>query len=168
MRVSLIILIVFFSIFKKSYIQASDKVVFIDLNYILKESVAGKKILSELKNVNDKNLEQFKLDEMELTKEHEEIKNMQNVISIEEYNKKLTSFENKLNIYNEKKTKIIKSFEQIKDNQLDNFFSDLNKIMNQYMKDNSIIIIFDKKNIIMANTQNDISKEILKIVNANE
>ena len=56
MRVSLIILIVFFSIFKKSYIQASDKVVFIDLNYILKESVAGKKILSELKNVNDKNL----------------------------------------------------------------------------------------------------------------
>ena len=44
-----------------------------------------------------------------------------------------------------KKTKIIKSFEQIKDNQLDNFFSDLNKIMNQYMKDNSIIIIFDKK-----------------------
>ena len=40
--------------------------------------------------------------------------------------------------------------------------------MNQYMKDNSIIIIFDKKNIVMANTQNDISKEILKIVNENE
>ena len=40
--------------------------------------------------------------------------------------------------------------------------------MNQYMKDNSIIIIFDKKNIIITNTQNDISKEIPKIVNANE
>ena len=40
--------------------------------------------------------------------------------------------------------------------------------MSQYMKDNSIIIIFDKKNIIMADKQNDISKEILKIVNTNE
>ena len=67
-----------------------------------------------------------------------------------------------------KKTKIIKSFEQFKDKQLNNFFNDLNKIMSQYMKDNSIIIIFDKKNIVMANTQNDISKEILKIVNSNE
>ena len=67
-----------------------------------------------------------------------------------------------------KKTKIIKSFEQFKDKQLNNFFNDLNKIMSQYMKDNSIIIIFDKKNIIMADKQNDISKEILKIVNTNE
>ena len=168
MRLSLIILILFFSIFKNSYIQANDKVAFIDLNYILQESVTGKKILDNLKNTNDKNLQKFKLDEKELSKEHEEIKKMQNVISINEYNKKLTSFQNKLDIYNEKKTKIIKSFEQFKDKQLNNFFNDLNKIMSQYMKDNSIIIIFDKKNIIMADKQNDISKEILKIVNTNE
>ena len=33
------------------------------------------------------------------------------------------------------------------------------------MQENSIQIILDKKNIVMANNKNDISKDILKLIN---
>ena len=37
--------------------------------------------------------------------------------------------------------------------------------MNSFMQENSINLILDKKNIIMANNKNDISKDILNLVN---
>lgn len=45
------------------------------------------------------------------------------------------------------------------------FFAELNEIMNNFMQENSIQIILDKKNIVMANNKNDISKDILKLIN---
>ena len=47
----------------------------------------------------------------------------------------------------------------------DIFFKSLNEIMNVYMKENSISIIIDKKNIVMAAVKNDISNEIIDLVN---
>ena len=35
---------------------ANEKIVFLDLDYILKESTSGKEILNELENINKKNL----------------------------------------------------------------------------------------------------------------
>ena len=37
--------------------------------------------------------------------------------------------------------------------------------MNVYMKENSISIIIDKKNVVMASVKNDISNEIIELVN---
>ena len=168
MKIIIISLFITFIVFKNNTVLANEKIAFIDLNYILKESVQGKKILNDLNSINNKNLEKFRAEEFELEKQQDEIQKLKNIISLEEYNKKLTSFQNKVVIYKEKKTKIINSFEETKDKELKIFFNKLNEIMNVYMQNNSINIILDKKNIIMANTQNDISKQILNIVNQNE
>ena len=50
---------------------------------------------------------------------------------------------------NELKNTKLKSFETEKKNELDNFFNDLNKILNTYMKTNNISIIVEKKSIII-------------------
>lgn len=168
MKIIIISLFITFIVFKNNTVLANEKIAFIDLNYILKESVQGKKILNDLNSINNKNLEKFRAEEFELEKQQDEIQKLKNIISLEEYNKKLSSFQNKVDIYKEKKTKIINSFEETKDKELKIFFNKLNEIMNVYMQNNSINIILDKKNIIMANTQNDISKQILNIVNQNE
>ncbi len=60
---------------------------------------------------------------------------------------------------------MIKSFEKSKNNELNSFFLNLNGIMNIFMRDNSIDLILDKKNIVMANKDNDISNDILILVN---
>ena len=63
---------------------------------------------------------------------------------------------------------MIKTFEDSKNEELKKFFVNLNKLMNDFMLEKSINVILDKKNIVMANIKNDISDEILQLVNKNE
>ena len=146
-------------------LNAKENIVFIDLNYVLNKSNNGKKILDELNNINEKNKKKFSNEESQLDKERNDIKKLKNIISKEEYNKKVALFQEKVELYNKEKTKIIKSFENKKKKELDNFFINLNNIMNIYMKENEISLIIEKKNIVMAATKNDISNKILELVN---
>ncbi len=168
MRIFVLILIFIISLISTSNAISNDKIAFIDLNFILAESSTGKKILNDLKNINKKNMEKFKLEEEKLEKEKNDIKKLKNILSADEYNSKIMELKKKVNDYNLIKKKTIKSFEEAKNKELNIFFNNLNQIMNNYMVKNSISVILDKKNIIIAKVENDISKEILKIVNQNE
>ena len=157
------LIILFF--FNVSFSIANDKIAFIDLNYILSESKEGKKILAKLEIDNKKNLEFFQSEEEKLKKENENIEKLKNILSKEEFNNKINIFKNKVNTYNLKKQETIKLFQETKNSELNVFFAELNEIMNNFMQENSIQIILDKKNIVMANNKNDISKDILKLIN---
>ena len=146
-------------------LNAKENIVFIDLNYVLNKSNDGKKILEELKNISEINKEKFNKEERLLEKERNDIKKLKKIISKDEYNKKVSLFQEKVEIYNKEKSNILKSFENKKKKELDIFFQSLNEIMNVYMKENSISIIIDKKNIVMAAVKNDISNEIIDLVN---
>ena len=146
-------------------LNAKENIVFIDLNYVLNKSNDGKKILEELKNISEINKKKFNKEERLLEKERNDIKKLKNIISKDEYNKKVSLFQEKVEIYNKEKSNILKSFEDKKKKELDIFFQSLNEIMNVYMKENSISIIIDKKNIVMAAVKNDISNEIIDLVN---
>ena len=157
------LIILFF--FNVSFSIANDKIAFIDLNYILSESKEGKKILAKLEIDNKKNLEFFQSEEEKLKKENQNIEKLKNILSKEEFNNKINIFKNKVNTYNLKKQETIKLFQETKNSELNVFFAKLNEIMNNFMQENSIQIILDKKNIVMANNKNDISKDILKLIN---
>tara|TARA_E500000178_G_scaffold106757_1_gene106483 strand:- start:113 stop:616 length:504 start_codon:yes stop_codon:yes gene_type:complete len=157
--------IIFLFFFDISLSKANDKIAFIDLNYILSESNEGKKILDKLEIDNNKNVNFFKSEETKLKQERENINKLKNILSQEEYNNKMNLFKTKVNNYNLKKSEMIKLFEDSKNSELNTFFSNLNEIMNNFMQENSINLILDKKNIVMANNKNDISDDILKIIN---
>ncbi len=161
----IIYLFFFYFLINISFSNANEKIVFIDLNYILKKSNEGKKILEKLNTVNEENKKKFLNKESVLEKERDEIKKLKNIISNEEYNKKVSLFQKKVELYNKEKKKIVKSLEIRKKKELDIFFKNLNEIMNIYMKDNSISIIIDKKNVVMASVKNDISNEIIELIN---
>lgn len=147
--------------------KADAKVVFIDLNYILSESAKGKKILKELNVQNKENNKIFKGSEKKLEIKKNEITKLKNIISDDELKKKIDQFETEVKKYKEEKNKTIKSFENLKKNELDKFFNSLNEILNTYMKENDISMVIEKKSIIMANSTLDITKNILDIVNKN-
>ena len=158
-------LILIFFLTLTSILNAKENIVFIDLNYILNKSNSGKKILNELNIISNDNKKNFSRQETVLEKERNDIKKLKNILSKDEYNKKVASFQEKVELYNKEKAKIIKSFENKKKKELDIFFKSLNKIMNVYMKENSISIIIDKKNIVMASIKNDISNDIIELIN---
>ena len=165
MKIFYIVFSIYFILIGNSFSIANDKIAFIDLNFILSNSIEGKKILDQLEVENSKNLKFFQTEEKNLKIEKEKIEKLRNILSKDEYNRKINLFNNELNLYKQKKSKMIKSFEDSKNSELNTFFSNLNKIMNSFMQENSINLILDKKNIIMANNKNDISQEILQLIN---
>lgn len=165
MKIFYIVISIYFILIGNSFSIASEKIAFIDLNFILSNSIEGKKILDQLEVENSKNLKFFQTEEKNLKIEKEKIEKLRNILSKDEYNRKINSFNNELNLYKQKKSKMIKSFEDSKNSELNTFFSNLNEIMNSFMQENSINLILDKKNIIMANNKNDISQEILQLIN---
>ena len=70
-----ILYLILFLIFSTSCVWASDKIVFVDLNHILSESVTGKKILKDLNDLSKKNEEIFKSTETKLNKKKKKLKN---------------------------------------------------------------------------------------------
>ena len=82
MKIIIISLFITFIVFKNNTVLANEKIAFIDLNYILKESVQGKKILNDLNSINNKNLEKFRAEEFELEKQQDEIQKLKNIISL--------------------------------------------------------------------------------------
>lgn len=167
MKSLVVIWFILFS-FTSFKVLAFEKTVFLDLNYVLKESINGKKILNELEILNKKNQNLINDKELILKKKENEILKLKNILTNEEFNAKIDAFKIELDEHNKKKQKIIESFENIKQDKLDIFFDKLNAIMNNYMAENSINLIIDKKSIIMSQNKNDISDEILNLVNNHE
>jgi Skp family chaperone for outer membrane proteins len=165
MKKSFIFIILVFLNFNILHAKANNKISFVDLNYILTESISGKKILNELDNLSNQNQKQFKSTELNLNKKKDEIKKLKNIISQNEYLKKVNEFQLDVEKYNREKSSIIQKFENLKKKELDIFFNSLNEIMSVYMKENDISIIIEKKSIIMANKFSDITNNILELVN---
>ena len=165
MKFLFIISTIFFFLSWNSLSEANSKIAFVDLNYILTKSINGKKILDQLNVINKNNLEILKKDKEVLAKEKNEIENLKNILSILEYNKKKFLFEKKIKNFNDKKSNLATELEKTKEKELNLFFDDLNSILKKYMQENSINVILDKKNIIMANVKIDVSEDILKLVN---
>ena len=164
MRVYLLLLLIL-NFFISNISFSIERIALLDLNYVLTNSNAGKKILSELKIIDENNRNKINKLEIDLKKKQTEIKKLQNIISKEEYDKKVLNFNKDVEIFNIEKNKLIKSFESTKQKELNAFFKSLNTILSEYMEKEKISIILEKKDIIISKSENDISEKILNMSN---
>ena len=111
-------LLFFLFLISTTILNAKENIVFIDLNYVLKKSNNGKIILERLNSISNENKKKFLSEEAILEKERNDIKKLKNIISKDEYNKKVALFHDKVKIYNNRKAEIIKSFENKKKRNL--------------------------------------------------
>ena len=165
MRYNIYFIVILIFFFNFSKVLAENKIVFIDINFVLEESNEGKKILKELNDLNKKNMKYFQDETSKLKKNEQEIIKLKNILSEKDYNKKINLFKKDVDKYNQEKKKILNSLETTKENKMNVFFDNLNLVLRKYMQENSINLIIDKKNVIMADNKNNISKEILELMN---
>ena len=133
-------LLIFLLSTKFSY---SENVAYIDIDFIMNNSLAGKSITDKLeKNFKVKN-EKLKKIEEEL-KSKEKISIAKNIIIEEEYKIKAESLMKEIKDYKESR-KIFNDFNSQKIKSTKLLLSKINPILADYSKDNSIDIIFQKK-----------------------
>jgi len=160
---NIIFKILLFFLFQTTNVYSND-IVYIDLDQLFSDSTKGKKIISKLNDINKKNQEQLKIKENEIIILKEELDKQKNILNQEELNKKILNINNIAKEFSDLRQNIIRNYEKIKNDELKMFFNDISPLLQEYMSNKSIKIIFDKKNIFLANNDYDVTSEILKII----
>ena len=88
-------LIFFFVFFLPFSSNSQEGLFFLDVDYLLNNSNYGKKIISKLQQINDKNLLKINNFENQLKKEESEINKIKNIISESELNTKVNDLKKK-------------------------------------------------------------------------
>ena len=160
-------IILFILITSTTYANSNDKVSFIDIDFILKNSNLGKSILNEIENLNNKNIDELQSKEKELKKIEEEIKSKKNILSEQEFKKEVDLLKERIKKYRIYKDELVKDFEQNKNKKLNLFFKEVNPIIQKFMDKNSIDILLDRKNVFIGKKNSDITNQIIQELNKN-
>tara|TARA_Y100000591_G_scaffold55348_1_gene43873 strand:- start:927 stop:1433 length:507 start_codon:yes stop_codon:yes gene_type:complete len=141
-------------------------IVFIDIDFIIKNSNIGKLTLKKLENLNNKNIEKLKNKQSELKKLESELNNKKNIISSNEFNKELTLLKDKFKNFNSEKEKMVNNFKLEQNKEINSVLKKINSVIQDFMNNNSIELVLDKKNIFVGKVSSDITEKILTEVNS--
>ena len=145
-------------------IKASDKVSYVDMDYILSNTIAGKLLLGNLKKEEKLKVDKFKISDEDFQNKEKKILAKKNLISKEEINKELRSLQVEFQNYRKNKIKEIDELKAKRNRNILNFIKLINPIIEKYMSDNSISILLDKKNIFIASKNYDITKNLVTLI----
>ena len=152
-------------LFSISLAHSSEKIVFIDIDYILNNSNIGKNIYKELEIINKKNIDLLTNKEKKIQEKKLSIEKMKNISSKEKIQKDIELFNEEVEKYRTEKDDLVNDFKIIKDDKLNDFLQKLSQIVENYMKNNTIDLVIEKNQIFLGNSNNDISDDILVLVN---
>ena len=157
--------LVFFLILSINKLKALEKVSYIDIDYILANTLAGKSLLTKLKKDEELKINKFKSSEDDFRNKENKILAKKNLISKEEISKELKLLQIKFQEYRKNK---IKEFDKLKDKRNRNiihFMNLINPIIEKYMSENSIYMLIDKKNVFIASKDYDITNNLFELIN---
>ena len=141
-------------------------IVFIDMDKVMNETVAGKSIVEQLEKIHKINIAEFKKIEDKLKSEETIILSKKNILSNDEYIKEINLLKKKINDYKEKRKQKIDLVAKKKSEVTLKLLKELNPILADYSKKNNISIIMRKKDLVIAKSHLDITNEIIDLVNS--
>ena len=157
-------LIIFFSILSINSIKADDKISYVDMDYILMNTVAGKSLLENFKKQEKLKIDKFKISDEDFKNKEKKILAKKNLVTNEEINKELRSLQVEFQNYRKNKIKEIDELKAKRNKNILNFIKLINPIIEKYMSDNSIYMVIDKKNVFIASKDYDITSNLIELI----
>ncbi len=161
------VFLVFILLLTNNYSYSENNILFIDIDYIFKNSNAGKKIINKIDTETKKIQNELTSYQKNVKEQKDKIISQKNILSKDEFqnksielekqvielNKLISNKNNKLNIYRNK-SRI-------------EFTKQLSKIVQEYASNNSIEMIIKKDNILIGKKNLDVTQEILNLFDKN-
>ena len=148
-----------------NFSYAEDKIVYLDMNILLKESNVGKFVNTELKKISNRNIDELKKIETLIKDEDQKLVKQKNILKEEEYKIKadqlISKFKEFQNLTKKKNTEL----NNLKTDAGNKILKSVNEILSEYSKKNTISIIINKNNIIIGKVDLDITSDILDLLN---
>jgi len=147
-----------------NFLKADDKVFYVDMDYVLTNTVSGKQLLKTLKKEEELKINKFKLNDDNFKNEEKKILSKRNLISEDEINKELRLLKVQFQKYRKEKIKEVDEFKIKRNRNITNFLNLINPLIEKYMADNSIYMLIDKKNVFIAKKEYDITNNLIELI----
>ncbi len=99
-----------------------------------------------------------------MQKIEDQIKKQKNVISEDEFKKRLIEFRKEVSDFHKDRQKVINEFNQKKKFEFEEFFKKITPIIESYVNEKNIDMVLDKKNIFVGSKKKNITGDIIKII----
>ena len=161
-------LLSFFSMFLFfiNSVNSEQNIAFINMDKVISTSNAGSSILKQLTDLNNKNLQFLKKEEKKYKEKETKLISQKNIISEADFQNKVNELKSEIKNYNQNRDQMIKEFNKLKVDNTNNLLKLINPILLKFSDDKEISIVLQKKDLVVAKTELDITDDIIKIVNA--
>ena len=161
-KVLFLFLFLFLNIEKSN---AENKIAYINVNYILNNSIVGQSISKHIQNIKDKRVQEFNKFGKTLSEKEKNLLNKRNIIDENQFNTEIEILRKEIVEYKNEKIKFNKEIDQKKIKYTKIVLNTLNSIISSYVEENSIEIVLSKKNIIIAKKDLDITNPVMDLLN---
>ena len=143
----------------------ADVPFYLDFKYILNSSIAGKKAQDSLKKKLQNGISSLEKKEKLIQDEEKKLIQQKKVISADEYKKKITDLRKKVSDLQKERNTLLNNISKQRAKAKNELLKNLNPIIHDYMKEKKIRMVINKKDLISADENLDITKDIMEILN---
>ena len=154
--------VVTFFLIISTHAFAEQKIVVLDMKFVLNNSKAGKGAQDFLKKTFNDNAKKFSDLEKALKKEESDLLSKKTILSKEEYEKKSNTLRKKVIDYQSQRRSSIDKIATQRAKSRETLIKKIKPIVDAYINENNISIVMDKKNMIGGLTEYDITKIIIE------
>ena len=141
---------------------AEQKIVVLDMTYVLNQSTAGKGAQDYLKKTFDNNIKKFSAEEKSLKTEEKDLLKKKDILSKEDYGKKMNLLRKKNMDYQTDRRSAIDKITMQRAEARETLLKKLKPILESYIDENNITLVIDKKYILGGGGASDITKIIVE------
>ena len=138
---------------------------YLDFKFILNKSNAGKEAQIFLKDKLDKGIKSLKNKEKKIQEEEKKIIQQKKIISAEEYKKKVNELRTKVSSLQKERNNLLETVAKQRTKARNDLLKNLNPIVKKYMQDNKIRMVIDKKDVLLADDELNITEDIILLLN---
>ena len=158
-------IVVTFFVLICTYSQAEQKTVYLDMKYILNNCKAGKAAQDYLAKSFKDNQKQFQSTEKKLKEQETDLLAKKDDLSKEDYKKEADSLRKQVLEYQTSRRASVEKFAKQRQDARNKLLKEITPILETYTKENGISIVIDKKNLVMGDSDLDITKLVIEKLN---
>tara|TARA_B100000780_G_scaffold230540_1_gene170274 strand:- start:616 stop:1140 length:525 start_codon:yes stop_codon:yes gene_type:complete len=151
------------SVLFSTAVLSNEKIYFIDIDFIIKNSLAGKSLKEQLSKLNKSYSDAFKKEEAELIKDEKKLITQKNILAKNEFDNKINLFKKKITKFKGNRKANLKNLSKMRKQARQKLINSLSPIITEYSQKNSISFILSKQNIIIGKNELDLTNNIIKI-----
>ena len=144
---------------------AEEKIVVLDLTFVLNQSKAGKGAQDFLKKSFNDNAKKFSDTEEKLKNEEIDLLGKKTILTKEEYSRKSDTLRKKVIDYQSQRRMSLDKIATQRAEARETLIKKINPILETYISENNISLVIDKRNVLEVNPDNDITTVFVEKLN---